>query len=398
MAQRKNSRKKGGGNTAANRKTILSIVLIAVLVIAVLVYLIGFGGLEKITKGLENENGTPDATPSEKTDENEDPGIISEEGVGTKNAFRYASVLSGKADFALPEILDGACIEVHFIDVGQGDAIALMLPDGKRFLIDAGSGTSVSNATRNKYDAYLTDDLSLGTIDYLLITHPDSDHVNMASMILDDFEVKNVYFNSFYDKGSATYKTFTDKARSEPGANVYEVTSARTFVIENAGYRIDVYAPGNGGFSGADSKTNSMSILCVLSYGGRKVIFTGDAEVQTEEWFMSAVGGTELDVDVLKVGHHGSRSCTSKGFVEFIKPEYAVISCGEGNTYKHPHQETMNTLNEYGVATYRTDRHGNVALYLDEDGDFLFLPQYLSSVENNSKKRDDRMIRLEAAA
>ena len=138
--------------------------------------------------------------------------------------------------------------------------------------------------------------------------------------------------------------------------------------------------------------------MCVLTYGGRKVMFTGDGEMETEEWFMETVGGTELDVDVLKVGHHGSRSCTSTSFVEFIQPEYAVISCDDGTEYGHPHQETMTTLNTYGVATYRTNVNGNIVLYLDDDGDFGFSLEKEGAAQNNSQNRDGRVISLAPAA
>lgn len=375
--KRPSSSRGGAKKIALNPRSIVILAIVVLVVIALLVvsYKLGWIDLTKI-----NDSFTQQSNGSSSTDKG-----------GTSGGS--VSGLAGTD-------IDGAALSVHFIDIGQGDAISIKLPDGKFFLIDAGSGSGAypSTATKNKYSSYLTDTLSIGEIDYLMITHPDADHVNMASKILDDFVVKNIYFNNYYTNGTQTYKTFTDKARSEEGATVNEITTATTFTIQNAGYRIDIYAPGNSGFTGAESKTNSMSIMCVLSYGGRKVMFTGDGEVETEEWFMGTVGESELDVDVLKVGHHGSHSCTSTAFVEFIKPEYAVISCGEGNKYKHPHQETMTTLNTYGVATYRTDQNGNIVLYLDDDGDFGFTLQKEGAAQNNSQNRDGRVISLAPAA
>ena len=164
------------------------------------------------------------------------------------------------------------------------------------------------------------------------------------------------------------------------------------------GYEFEIFAPGNTGFEGAESVKNSMSIMCVLTYGGRTVLFTGDAEVETEEWFISLPEVADLDVDVLKVGHHGSESCTSQAFMEAIKPEYALISCDNGTAYGHPHAVTMNTLFAFGTVTYRTNRHGNVVLYLDDDGDFGFLPENDVPVENNKLGINPLTITLQKAA
>ena len=400
--------KRGAKKATLDARTIIIIIIVAVLIIAALVYLIGFGGLDQILKGVGEDQAGQSVSDGEKDSGNtssDSTGIISGEAIGTANSFRYGSVLGGKSDFTLPSQLDGRCLEVHFVNIGQGDAIVIMLPDGKIFIIDAGSGSTASprKAVKEKYLAYLSDDLDVDEIDYFVITHPDTDHYNMASRVFDKYVVRNAFYNNYKDPDKKkTYTNFlTNKVEKEPNIVIHPVNEEYFYMRiedETYGYAFDIYAPGDTGFSGAESKWNSMSIMCVLSYGGRKVMFTGDAEVQTEAWFMETVGGIELDVDILKVGHHGSRSCTSTAFVEFIKPEYAVISCDDGDAYGHPHQETMVTLNTYGVATYRTNRHGNIVLYMDEDGDFMFLPQYASTVENNSKNRDPLEIILEPAA
>lgn len=387
MAQKKGVRSKKKNNN--NLSTILIIVLVAVIIIALLVYLFAFGGMDKV-KALLNAQQQEEPAPT----------TYSEDFDGEYNSYTYASVLSGKNDFTLPSQLDGKCLEVHFLNIGQGDVIVIMLPDGKIFVIDAGSTTSGLASIRTNYLAYLADNLNVDKIEYLLISHPDADHFNMAGALLDTYDVDNVIYNN--NKEKTQYTNFlTKKVETEPGVTLYPVNEDPFYLQvkdDNYGYCFDVYGPGDTGFAGAESKWNSMSIMCVLSYGGRKVMFTGDGEKETEHWFKTTVGGDQLDVDILKVGHHGSRSCTSEEFVQYIKPEYAVISCDDGKEYGHPHQETMTTLNTYGIATYRTNRHGNIALYLDEDGDFMFLPQIKATVENNSKNRDPRAILLKAAA
>ena len=413
MANKKGpTKRKGAKKATLDSRKIILIVLVSVLVIAALVYLIGFGGLNTIQDALlkqqqQTTGGSSSGSGSGGSgnvsgggSSSGEQGAVDENGIGTANAYSNNSVLSGKADFTLPAALDGNCLEVHFVNIGQGDAIVVMLPDGKIFVIDAGSTTSPVADERAKYLAYLSDDLHVDEVDYLLVTHPDADHYNFAGNILDTYDVKNVIYNNYTEK--AQYNRFLTKVNDE-GATLYPVENAASYesgyfylriADETAGYAFDIYAPGKDAFK----DVNAISIMCVLSYGGRKVMFTGDAETKTEVWWMGIIGENAPDVDVLKVGHHGSRSCTSTSFVEFIKPEYAVISCDDGKEYGHPHQETMTTLNEYGVVTYRTNRHGDVVLYMDEDGDFMFLPQYKSTVENNSKNRDTKEIFLQPAA
>ena len=361
MANKKSASKK------LSTREIILIVVIAVLIIALLVVLFGGDGLRSML-GAGQENEPP---------------------------VKGNSVLSGSADYNLPPELNGKILEVHFINIGQGDAMVCMLPDGKILLIDAGSGTynyaRVPAEIRNNYNSYLEDNLKVDKIEYMIISHPDADHVNLAAEVLDNYVVENIYYN-VYDGGTQTYTHFMTTARSEVGANLYEVTTEEVWTVTGENYSFTIYASGNTGFTGAASATNSMSIMCLLEYGGRKVLFTGDAEVETEEWFIEKIGDELCDIDVLKVGHHGSESCTSTDFVNFVKPEYAVISCGVGNSYRHPHAPTMQTLFNIGAITYRTDRHGDIVLYIDEDGDFGFLPENNVPVDNNSKGLNARTI------
>jgi len=302
----------------------------------------------------------------------------------TGGDYEYTSVHSGHVK--LPDRFDlSTLLEVHFVDVGQGDAIVLMLPDGKVMCIDLGSGTSLSNAVRDKYFNFLRDDVKIKAVDYLIITHPDSDHYNMGVKLLNDFDVKNIYYNEY--AGKAGYDNFVAKAKEEEGAELFAVKTRGTFVVTGVGYSFTIYAIGSA------SNSNALSLITVFTYGTRKVIFTGDAEVSTESWFITQIP-SNFDADVLKVGHHGSRSCTSQAFLSAIKVEFAVISCGVNNTYGHPHSETMKRLSDNGIVTYRTDVHGNVTLYIDGDGDMGFATQKSAPAENNPTKKDTKIIAL----
>lgn len=302
----------------------------------------------------------------------------------------FTSFYSGKSNVSLPIEFDmEGLLEVHFIDVGQGDAIFLRFPDGIDMLIDAGSGAIASNASKNKFaDFFLS--MNISKLDYLLITHPDSDHVNMANILLNNYAVHNIYYNDVYENSSNTYKSFIDLTQVEEEATLYPIDDdGEYYFFENTtlNYRMDIYAPGYDRFS----DVNSMSIICLLQYGDIKVLFTGDAHEDTEAYLMDALEENN-DIDILKVGHHGSSSSTSEAFLEFFTPEYAIISVGETNTYNHPSPLVMNTLFNLGIVTYRTNRHGNITLYLDKNGNFAFLPEKNVPIENNSKEIDSKML------
>lgn len=303
----------------------------------------------------------------------------------------HASFYSNNCNVELPEEFNDECLlEVHFIDVGQGDSILIRFPDGVDMIIDAGSGTNVSNAMKDKFADYLLD-MDMPDLDYLLITHPDSDHVNMASILLNNYEVKNIYYNDLYDGQSNTYRNFVDLALLEEGAELFAVDEdGEYYYFENKelDYRMDIYAPGYERFS----DPNEISMFCLLQYGDIKILFTGDAHSNTEDYLMSILEGDSLDIDILKVGHHGSNSSTSVDFLNYFVPEYAVISVGQTNTYNHPSPFLMNRLFDFGVITYRTNRHGNIVLYVDDNGNFGFLPQTNVAIENNSNQINEKRL------
>ena len=182
-------------------------------------------------------------------------------------------------------------------------------------------------------------------------------------------------------------ETGAEIVRFDADGDVYE--------IEGEGYTVTIYAPGYARFE----DTNYMSPMIVVEYGGRRMLLTGDAEEEVELWWMETMGGTSYDIDILKVGHHGSQKGTSDAFLEFVDPEYCVIMVGEENgTYKHPDYLTMNDLFNAGVVTYRTNRHGNIVLFLDGNGEFGFAVEQEVPVDNNKDGINDRMIVTEKAA
>ena len=238
-------------------------------------------------------------------------------------------------------------LEVHFIDVGQGDA-TLIKADGHAMLIDAGEndkGTAVQ--------LYL-EKQGVEQLDYLVLTHTDSDHIGGADVIVTKFDIGQIFLSDF-KKDNKTYRELMDSMKyknmtfSTPQVGAeYELGSAEFTII----------AP-NGTYEDA----NNSSMALILDYGDSSFLFSGDCEEEAEQDMLE--NGLDLDVDVYQVGHHGSRSSSTEEFLNAMSPEYAVISCEEGNSYGHPHAKTLNNLRAGKVKVFRTDEQGSIIAYSD---------------------------------
>jgi beta-lactamase superfamily II metal-dependent hydrolase len=375
MARRKRTSKK-----KITKKEIIAFCLVAVLVIAVLVILTTDNPLKvriiNFLEQAENEQGT------------HDKGTTAEMGTGEFNP----SILSGKGNIILPDYFDtNNLLEIHFVDIGQGEAIVINFPDGKTMLIDSGTSTTGLNDLKQEYLEYLTLVTDNDVIEYMVITHADADHYNMMKQVVENYQVMNAYYNQ--DEGKA-YNQFLDVLASEEGITLNEIDNESiTYVVEGVDYKVTIFCSGDSAFKGS-SERNNQSFICLLEYGGRRILFTGDAGTSTEKWFIEEIESPYIDIDVLKVGHHGSDTSTSQEFLEFIDTEYAVISCDDGTLYGHPDDVVMERLSSLSIATYLTNKHGNILLYIDGDGDFGFLIESDSAVENNLLGIDDRKISI----
>ncbi len=250
------------------------------------------------------------------------------------------SGLTGTFEVVEPEVLT-----VHFIDVGQGDSILLDLGDIE-VLIDGGDK---SPGVVNYIDDYVN-----GPLEVMIVTHPHADHIGGLIGVLDAFKVDEIWLNGDTST-SGTYSQFMSAVNSE-GAEVH--VARRGDTIHTGNLTFSVLSPVN-----LSSDTNDNSIVLSLSYGQVDFLFTGDAQMEAEASMLAA--GIVPDVDILKVGHHGSRTASSMQFLQVAKPEYAIYMAGEGNSYGHPHQETINNLCEIGAQVYGTDIHGTIVITTD---------------------------------
>lgn len=249
--------------------------------------------------------------------------------------------------FYFSEIYDYYLLRIHFIDVGQGDSIFIELPDSTTMLIDAGekhSGDTVAEYVLSQ---------GYNKIDYLVATHPHTDHIGGMAKIIENFEIGKIYMPDV-DTDTRTYENLLETIAD----NNLKIKTARAgnYIIDSTDFKAKILAP----VTIDEDNLNNCSIVIRLEYDDTSFLFTGDAELESFE----AISG-EIYADVLKVGHHGSVTSTDEELLSKINPYVAVISCGENNDYGHPHKEVMEYLEACEADIYRTDEDGTVTVFSD---------------------------------
>lgn len=238
-------------------------------------------------------------------------------------------------------------LEVHFLDVGQGDA-ALLICGDESMLIDAGSNESVDYLKR-----YL-DGHGVTKLKYVVGSHYDSDHVGGIDEVLNAYEVETLIVP---DQERDT-KSYRDVMKSfDKAGEVVVAKVGDTYTFGDA--TITVFAPARNDYE----ESNDFSIVLRIDHGSDSFLFTGDAQEESEKEMLAA--GMDVHVDVLKVSHHGSKKSSIRQFLEAANPRFAVISCAKNNDYGHPHAPVLRTLRRLGAQLYRTDDQGTVVCYSD---------------------------------
>ncbi len=232
-------------------------------------------------------------------------------------------------------------IKVHYIDVGQGDSELIQIGN-QNILIDAGCND-------NKSLNYLKSQ-GITKLDYVLATHPHEDHIGGMTSVINNFEIGEFYA----PKVTHTTRTFENmvKALQNKGLKITAPNVGDTLTIGNA--TMQFLAPNSATYQ----DMNNYSIACKLKYGNTSYVFMGDAESLSEGEILAKQ--LDISADVLKLAHHGSHSSTSQAFLDKVNPKYAIVSCGKGNDYGHPHQETIDKLNKKGIEILRTDVSGTI--------------------------------------
>lgn len=251
-------------------------------------------------------------------------------------------------------------LHVYFLDVAQGDAILIQTPHHQTMLIDGGPANGNVISEIGKVLPFYK-----RTIDVVLETHPDADHIGGLPKVLKDFSTE-----VFVEPGVRS-ETMTDnyvhQLLDEKKVEVIKARRGMSIVLDQDNHiEFVTYFPDRD-VSSWKSKTNDASIVGQLRYGSSTFLFTGDSPISIENYLMKNLAAIDLKSDVLKVGHHGSRTSTSEAFLKVVNPDVAVISVGKNNRYGHPHEEVTTRLNKFHIKILRTDDHRTIKINASEN-------------------------------
>lgn len=238
---------------------------------------------------------------------------------------------------------------VHYLDVGQADSILIQI-NNKNLLIDGGNredGDSIIKYLKKQ---------GVEKLDYVVATHPHEDHIGGMAAVVKKFDIGKFYA----PKKLSPTKTFENMVLALKEKNL-KINEAKPGSSLNLGKNVEckILAPNSAEYD----NLNNYSVVIKITYGNTKFLFNGDAHKLSEKEMLSK--GYDLSADVLKVGHHGSSSSSSKEFLDKVNPKIAIISCGKNNDYGHPHKETLDELNKRKIKIYRTDKDGTIVLESD---------------------------------
>ncbi len=247
-------------------------------------------------------------------------------------------------------------LQVTFFDVGQGDAIFIETPKRHQILIDGGPDSGILEKLAKEMPFWDN------TLDLMILTHPEKDHVSGLIEVLKRYKVENILWTGVI-RDTSEYKAWLEAVRDEKAEVKIARSGQRILWESNSPDFIDILYPLEN-LAGREFKdSNNTSVVARLVFGEQSFLFTGDAHKSVEREL--AEKEVSIDSDVLKVGHHGSKTSSSQEFIEKVSPEIAVISAAKNNSYGHPHQEVLDILKKYGIKILRTDESGDIKIFSD---------------------------------
>ncbi|HVT75042.1 MAG TPA: ComEC/Rec2 family competence protein [Candidatus Paceibacterota bacterium] len=251
------------------------------------------------------------------------------------------------------ESIDDGFLHIYFLDVGQGDAIYIRAPGGKDMLVDSGPNAGILR--ERLADVMPRSDKR---IDIVLETHPDADHISGFPNIFEDFDV-----GTFVEPGIHSKNSIDDEMHAllaEKGVPIAIARRGDSYDLGSTSFRI--LFPDEDVSKYKD--TNDASIVGQLVYGSTTIMLTGDSPKKVEDKLVR-LDKAGLKSDVLKLGHHGSRTSSGAAFVQAVAPAYAIVSAGAGNRYGHPHKEVLDTMKSLGIPVLQTSLEGIIEFQSD---------------------------------
>ena len=245
-------------------------------------------------------------------------------------------------------------LKIHFFDVGQGDAIFIETPSGRQILVDGGPDNRVLSKLGEVMPFYDKD------IDVVVVSHPHADHMVGLVDVLERYEVKNI-IEAKESYNSSEFRVWEESVKNE-NANNIEAISGKVIDLGD-GTTLTILHPFESVVGDNPKNPHDDVVVTMLKYGELEVMLTGDMETKVERRLI--MEGYDLDSDILKVGHHGSKTSTSEEFLSAVSPEIAIIQVGAKNRYGHPSPEVLNRLENSDIKYYRNDVDGDVKLVSD---------------------------------
>ncbi|MGE4284162.1 MAG: ComEC/Rec2 family competence protein, partial [Clostridia bacterium] len=323
------------------------------------------------------EQQSEDKEKNDEKSNNKEPASEAAD-VKNKNEIQSQSNINNQNKSPSPASPTGP-LKVHFINVGQGDAILIKTPHGKNMVIDAGD-----NKYANEVVNYIKNE-KVKKIDIVVGSHPHADHIGSLDEIINSFEIGKVYL----PKASHNTQTFENLLLAIKNKGLKVTTAAAGTNIElDSEVIAEIIAPNSTSYE----SLNNYSAVIRLMFGDTAFLFSGDAEDISEEEILNK--GHNIKADVLKVGHHGSNTSTTSAFLKAVSPSYGIIMVGSDNEYGHPTVETLSRLKGAGVEIFRTDESGTV-IAVSDGRSVTFETQKFSPVKPNAPPKQEEKISTE---
>lgn len=245
-------------------------------------------------------------------------------------------------------------LHVHILDVGQGDSVLLQSPSGKMILVDGGPDLKALEHLGNYFSFFNR------TIDLLILTHPDLDHITAFPDVLKRYKIKALLLTGIQKNNAPRYESFLYQLTEQHSSIL--LADPKKDIDMGDSLILDILWPPKETVATNPSKANNTSIVIRALFGSGSILLTGDIEEKTERAILAS--GTDIRSHILKVPHHGSRTSSSTGFLLAIQPTLAIVSSGRDNKYGHPHREIVERYHSFGIPIRNTAEEGTISLSL----------------------------------